>query len=114
MLPPMISNYINNSAEQKCRDTGHVCPHWINHEINDILCDYDDANDTHFSKSYQKQCHEIEIIYRPYIKDKETSFKLRCRPLDHNFTCDYQNLLVENEIYQSLKGVEENNAKINS
>lgn len=98
-LPACVANSFSMRAIQHCKDTGHVCPYWINDDIAEVLYKHDKENNTELLQSYRNQCHEIDVKIRPMKKGSEETplLTIGCRRngLSNIYMkCDYTNELA--------------------
>lgn len=105
MINSFTTQYITEMVKNICIETGHVCPHWINGDIYNVLLEFDTKQGTDLANKYRKQCHEPEFIIRPATSPYNYPiYGLRCRSLDNNssHTCTYFNLKAVQEMERLL------------
>lgn len=98
-----LSNYMTERVKEKCRESGHICPYWVDDKIFSDLEGLDKLDNGDRCKRYLKQCHEPFLTYRPNIQE----MKIRCgeHPLNiHGKTksCDYTNDKVAKEMLEEI------------
>ena len=104
-IPPEIAYHFQDKGREACLKTKHVCPHWVDKEIMKDLSSLDKKDKGNRVSRYEKQCHELVLIYRPDVH----RLSMTCNNLDHTKPnrCEFQNIEACELILKEME--EENN-----
>lgn len=98
--------FLETVIRNRCMDSGHVCPQWVNNTVLEDLEFLDETDNGTRAKEYFDMCHSVECVFRPAYAGKEAECFIRCR--SNNLMgseydkCDYTNEEVAQAILQEL------------
>jgi hypothetical protein len=99
---PPINNYIEKMVRERCEESDHVCPFWVNEDVLEVLKKADKLDDGKRAEIYYFQCHSPVFIYRPHTGECVVECRKNALHLGNYYgdECKYQNLKVATEIIQ--------------
>jgi len=97
-LPPDIYRVFIDEAIEIGKSIRQICPYWVNWDIYNAIKHEDETVSWALKNKYLKQCHEPEVIWRPYHPDgKLMNFiEVRCK------SCDYRSGLKCNLVFPGI------------